>query len=488
MKPDVPDPRDAARSKASGLLGRHALCDHCLGRLFARGAGQASYELSGRRLRRSLEAAAGGPGAPPAAAAAGPAPAAGPSARCYVCRGLFDNLPDMLDLMETTAAEYEFDTFAVGATIKPSILDRDDHVRSAYRLQGSDCIKTGLVRELGRRFARMTRRRQDRHEPEVLIKVQPADRYCEVSPKPVAVFGTYLKQRRGVPQKQEACTSCLGRGCSACEFHGMPACGESVEGQISDLLFDRLGGRTIRFTWIGGEDRESLVAGRGRPFYARIQRPKRRRIRIPRSMSLGHGVLVSRLRDVAASDVGPLAFSSRARIRVRMTPRAFVKTEDDAVADGRYKDDHGSGGGGGENGAGVRGAGRLGTGPPTTTTAATAQPARPAYDVTGPPPLRRLRRLAGRPLMIRTKNGREAAKSITRLTYRRGRKKETNSFVVTADLDGGIPIKRLVAGDGVRPSISEVLGVQCECVLFDFEDVWLHDGPTSSPSGARDTR
>ena len=463
MKSDVPDPRDAARSKASELLGRHALCDHCLGRLFSRGAGLASYELSGRRLRRSLEAAAR------------------PSARCYVCRGLFDGLPDMLDLMGTAVAEYEFDTFAVGATIKPSILDRDDHVRSVYRLQGSDCIKTGLVRELGGRFARMTRRRQDRHEPEVLIKVQPADRYCEVSPKPVAVFGTYLKQERGVPQKQEACTSCLGRGCSACEFHGIPACGESVEGQISDLLFDRLGGRTIRFTWIGGEDKESLVAGRGRPFYARIQRPKRRRIRIPRSMPLGHGVLVSRLRDVAASDAGPLAFSSRARIRVRMTPRAFAKTGDDDVADGRRSDDSGSSGAGdGENGAGagVRGAGRLG--------AVRASPAvRPARGVAGPSLLRRLRRLAGHPLMIRTKNGREAAKSITRLTYRRERR-GADSFVITADLDGGIPIKRLVTGDGVRPSISEVLGVQCECVLFDFEDVWLCDGPAGAPSGARD--
>ncbi len=451
MKPDAPDPRDAARSKASVLLGRYALCDYCLGRLFARSPGLASYELSGRRLRSSLDAAADGP-----------------SAQCYVCRGLFDSLPDMLDLMETTVAEYEFDTFAVGATIKPSILDRDDHVRSVYRLQGSDCIKTGLVRELGGRFARMTRRRQDRHEPEVLIKVQPADRYCEVSPKPVAVFGTYLKQKRGVPQKQEACTSCLGRGCSACGFHGIPACGESVEGQISDLLFDRLGGRTIRFTWIGGEDRESLVAGRGRPFYARIQRPKRRRVRMSRSVPLGHGVLVNRLRDVAASDAGPLAFSSRARIQVRMTPRAFVEAEDDAAADVSYNDDRGSGGGD-EGGAGA--------GSPA------AAPI--AHDAIGPSLLRRLRRLAGRPLMIRTKNGREAAKSITRLTYRRERK-GADSFVVTADLDGGIPIKRLVTGDGVRPSISEVLGVQCECALFDFEDVWLRDGPADAPSGARD--
>ena len=442
MKPDAPDPRDAARSKASVLLGRYALCDYCLGRFFARSPGLASYELSGRRLRSSLDAAADGP-----------------STQCYVCRGLFDSLPDMLDLMETTVAEYEFDTFAVGATIKPSILDRDDHVRSMYRLQGSDCIKTGLVRELGGRFARMTRRRQDRHEPEVLIKVQPADRYCEVSPKPVAVFGTYLKQKRGVPQKQEACTSCLGRGCSACGFHGIPACGESVEGQISDLLFDRLGGRTIRFTWIGGEDRESLVAGRGRPFYARIQRPKRRRVRMSRSVPLGHGVLVNRLRDVAASDAGPLAFSSRARIQVRMTPRVFVEAEDDAAADVSYNDDHGSGGGD-EGGAGA--------GPPA------AAPI--AHDAIGPSLLRRLRRLAARPLMIRTKNGREAAKSITRLTYRRERK-GTDSFVVTADLDGGIPIKRLVTGDGVRPSISEVLGVQCECVLFDFEDVWLVTAP-----------
>ena len=88
--------------------------------------------------------------------------------------------------------------------------------------------------------------------------------------------------------------------------------------------------------------------------------------------------------------------------------------------------------------------------------------------------LRRLRRLSGSLIHIRSKNDGQITKKIHRLTYRRS---NAGAFVVWADLEGGIPVKRLVTGDGVTPSISEILGVPCRCARFDFEDVWVQDGP-----------
>ena len=44
----------------------------------------------------------------------------------------------MLDL----SSNYEFQTYGVGIIIKPSIVDRDDFIRSKYKLKGIDSIKT----------------------------------------------------------------------------------------------------------------------------------------------------------------------------------------------------------------------------------------------------------------------------------------------------------------------------------------------------------
>ena len=254
--------RDGAHTTvdiADDLLRRYDVCDHCLGRLFAMQTRPASYMPLGRRLRGAATAqrmrAANTP--------------------CYICKNLFDGMAGMLQLMGSVSEEYEFDSFAVGAVIKPSIMDRDDHIRSAYRLRGADGVKTGVTRELGRRFAKMTGSTQDRYEPEILLTVRPAEGYCDIRSKPVAIYGRYTKHQRGISQKHDACTSCLGRGCFACSFHGMSPEHDSVEGRISDFLFERMGGTTARFTWIGGEDAQSLVSGRGRPFFVRIQSPKK---------------------------------------------------------------------------------------------------------------------------------------------------------------------------------------------------------------------
>ena len=64
----------------------------------------------------------------------------------------------------------------------------------------------------------------------------------------------------------------LGKDADICNFHGIYEF-NSVEGMISQYIFEKMGGTVAKFTWIGGEDKSSLVLGNGRPFFVKLQNP-----------------------------------------------------------------------------------------------------------------------------------------------------------------------------------------------------------------------
>jgi len=53
------------------------------------------------------------------------------------------------------------------------------------------------------------------------------------------------------------------------------------------------------------------------------------------------------------------------------------------------------------------------------------------------------------------------------------KRKSDKSFTILVELDGGIPIKRLVNGQDVEPSLSSILENQCKCKFFDFHKIAL---------------
>ena len=50
----------------------------------------------------------------------------------------------------------------------------------------------------------------------------------------------------------------------------------SIEGIISDKVIADTKGSDVRFSWVGSEDKNSLVLGMGRPFFVEILNPKKR--------------------------------------------------------------------------------------------------------------------------------------------------------------------------------------------------------------------
>ena len=273
------------------ILKKYPLCDNCLGRLFSKQLHLSSNKLLGKKLNKNLN----------------------PVQKCYICKNLFDNLNYFLKLMLDTSSNYSFLSFSVGAIIKPSVIDRDDYIRSKYKLKGIDSVKIDLSRELRKLFSRKTKKIVDFLDPDVTFTINLKDESCQLRSKSMSLSGRYVKTLRGISQKQKSCINCSGKGCRICDFHGISEF-DSVEGILSKFFFEKFGGTTAKFTWIGGEDKSSLVLGTGRPFFVKIQNPLKRNSKLT---SVKFDFLkIDHLKIIQESPKKPLKFNSLIEVNI----------------------------------------------------------------------------------------------------------------------------------------------------------------------------
>ena len=273
------------------ILKKYPLCDNCLGRLFSKQLHLSSNKLLGKKLKKNLNS----------------------TQKCYICRNLFDNLNYFLKMMIGISSNYSFSSFSVGAILKPSIIDRDDYIRSKYKLKGIDSIKTDVSRELRKSFSKKIKKIVDLLDPEVTFTINLKDESCLLRSKSISFSGRYVKTLRGISQKQKSCSNCSGKGCRTCNFHGITEF-DSVEGIISKFIFEKFGGTTAKFTWIGGEDKSSLVLGTGRPFFVKIQNPFKRKLKSPSIKSTF--LKINNLKVIRESPKKPLKFKSSIEVKI----------------------------------------------------------------------------------------------------------------------------------------------------------------------------
>ncbi|WP_268541090.1 tRNA pseudouridine(54/55) synthase Pus10 [Candidatus Nitrosotenuis cloacae] len=283
----------AVTSASQKILKEYDLCDYCLGRLYAKKLKLKSNQRLGKKLRKSLKTK---------------------GTKCYICKNVFESLPYYVEKMADVSGDYEFKTFLVGAKLKPSILDRDDHIRSQYRLKGIDAVKTNVTRELSRLFSQKTKKKIQPSDPDVVFMADFKQESCSVHSKPISFFGRYTKEVRDIPQKQKPCSNCQGKGCVTCGHHGMTEF-DSVEGMISKFLFEKFGAVQAKITWIGGEDVTSTVSGSGRPFFVKLFNPKKRTPHLQKKIKL-EKITLHGLKKIDRIPIGPIPFVSKTALLV----------------------------------------------------------------------------------------------------------------------------------------------------------------------------
>jgi len=165
----------------------------------------------------------------------------------------------------------------------------------------------------------------------------------------------------------------------------------------------------VKFTWIGGEDKTSLVMGNGRPFFAKLLSPKKRNVRLAKKSNLDE-IMIHALRKIDHIPNGSIHFKSKIKM--------LVLAKNDISSN----------------------------------------------------KLKRLKQLVTVPIEITDSNNKQHKRAIHKLKYK---KNSLQSFTVEIEADGGIPIKRFVDGFNIIPNISSILGIQCSCEKFDINQIYL---------------
>jgi len=326
--------------------------------------------------------------------------------RCFICRGLTTRVDEIRSDVLRRLRGYEFRTFSVGLSLPEGMQEREDQLRAEYKLKGRETIKAWLSKSLSERIAKATHRRVDKLNPELAILVDLGASEVRLNARPVFIYGRYTKPA-GIAQRKTFCASCRGSGCAVCGYSGHDETKASVESTIQKRLDPLLGSKKMIFTWIGTEDPGSAVGPSGRPFVVEAKNPRKRRV--PRGF-------------VSRTGIGQIRVSG-----LKLLPRRPSKLPS-------FK---------------------------FTTRVAIDSTSR-----VSPEDLRRLSRLMRNVVVeFRRPGEKPAYKRVYGVKAKAARR---GGILAEIKLDGGLPVKRLVNGDSVSPSISEVLKADLRCRKFDI--------------------
>jgi tRNA pseudouridine synthase 10 len=332
---------------------------------------------------------------------------------CYICQGLMNQLDSIVgNIITAIDRRYEFGTFLIGASLPTEIYEREDELRAKFKIHGEESIKNQLTRILRLKFAKLTTAELDYLLPDLVVNLLIQNKNeikININSRALLLAGRYTKKCRGIVQKQTKCHECRGKGCNSCDNSGLSGY-DSIEGIIAKYLMAITKGESPRFTWVGSEDRQSLVLGKGRPFFVSISNPKKRKFK--EIVKVDNPCISASVTDKFTQvTIGPpLKFVTKTRILVSSSQSPSPK---------EYNN---------------------------------------------------LKTLNGVNVSFHSKS-RVVIKKIYSAYMDEC---ASNEFYLTIVADGGLAIKQFVEGrEYMKPTVSELLSTNCECILFDVLDVWL---------------
>lgn len=247
---------------AKKVLLKYKLCDHCLGRVFAKVEKGLTNKERGKILRTNLinfkETKV---------------------KNCWLCSGLLNELHHFADLILDSLEGYEFETFLVGTKVDEDILEKEHML---YEFSGSkypESIKTELNREIGKILEERLDQEVDFENPTIMTVIDTSFDLVNLQISSLFIYGRYKKFKRDFPQTRWFCNICRGKGCKKCNYSGK-LYNKSVEELVAKRFLEEADGNGESFHGCGREDIDVRMLGNGRPFILEIKNPKIRSLNL----------------------------------------------------------------------------------------------------------------------------------------------------------------------------------------------------------------
>ncbi len=315
------------QEKAETLLEGYDLCDHCLGRQFARlGHGLENWER-GLIIRRSH---ADGDELAEESFVRDNIPDEEPRrGECDLCNGLFDDLDHYVERVVNAVDRYEFDTFLVGTRPPSDAVQAEEELWEQVGVDWVEPLNGELNRLIGKRLGEETGTEVDFERADVNPVYDVEKDRVEVQVNSLLVEGRYNKYSREIPQTKWPCGECRGSGCEECDWTGKQY-QRSVEELIAAPFLDATRAVESKFHGAGREDVDAKCLAK-RPFVLEIMEPENRDIDL--------AALQERINENEEIDVYDLTFTTKDRVeevkslRADKTYRARVVLDDPVTDD-----------------------------------------------------------------------------------------------------------------------------------------------------------
>jgi tRNA pseudouridine synthase 10 len=231
--------------------------------------------------------------------------------------------------------DYHFDTFLIGAALPAHLYEKEDRIRARFKIRGRENIKSQFMRDLRKKFGECTKKQIDFLHPDMVINLQfekEATLDINIKMRPIIILGRYVKKNRGIPQRKGGdyigCDDMNSQNEFSPSINVTPQSAStvlavrnqedtSIQSILSREILKITKGESLKFSWIGSEDEESLVSGSGRPFFVQVRNPKtirlnKRRLNFPR-----YGLFVNIERYFKRLPEQPVQFIAKTRIVIQ---------------------------------------------------------------------------------------------------------------------------------------------------------------------------
>ncbi|MCJ7479102.1 MAG: tRNA pseudouridine(54/55) synthase Pus10 [Candidatus Nanohaloarchaeota archaeon QJJ-7] len=262
------------QGKAEELVEEHELCDHCLGRQFARlGHGLENWErglivqefLSGEEdldedsfVRENI------PDKEPQRDS------------CELCEGLFSDLEHYVERVLNALERYDYDSFLIGTRPPSGVIHEEEELWEEAGLDWVEPLKGELNRLIGKRIEEETDTEVDFERADVNPVYDVGKDRVEVQVNSLLVHGSYSKYSREIPQTKWPCGNCRGSGCEECDWTGKQY-QRSVEELIAEPFLEATRAVKSKFHGAGREDVDARCLAE-REFVLEIEEPEERDI------------------------------------------------------------------------------------------------------------------------------------------------------------------------------------------------------------------
>ena len=250
-------------ARATRIVREGPICNHCLGRQFAKIASGLTNAQRGEQVKAALRDAR----------------VELPEGTCWVCNGLFLLLDSWVARAQEALRTYEFTTFLVGTKVSGLLAANEELLWELLEATFAEPLKAEVNREVGKRLERALGKTANFENPDLIVVLNLWTDEVELQSNAVFLYGRYRKFARGLPQTRWFCRVCRGRGCDRCDYTGKMY-PESVEELICNSLLELFGASDMTLHGCGREDIDARMLGSGRPFVLEIKEPHQRFIEL----------------------------------------------------------------------------------------------------------------------------------------------------------------------------------------------------------------